>query len=82
MRQPNPVLDLGFLKTRNFIILAVSISFLGSCLLAEYVVVPAFLGNIQHYRALQTGQALAWVAAPQFVVVWLIALIVVFTNSR
>jgi MFS transporter, DHA2 family, multidrug resistance protein len=82
MRQPNPVVNLAFLKTRNIIILAGSIFVFRFTLLAEYLVIPAFLGNIQHYRPLQTGQALAWVAVPQFVVVWLIALIVIYANSR
>jgi MFS transporter, DHA2 family, multidrug resistance protein len=82
MRQPNPIVNLAFLKTRNIIILASSIFVFRFTLLAEYLVIPAFLGNIQRYRPLQTGQALAWVAAPQFLVVWLIAVIIIYTNSR
>ena len=31
---------------------------------------------------LQTGQALAWVAVPMFAVVWLVAWMVIYTNSR
>ncbi len=50
--------------------------------LATIVLVPGFLGNIQQYRALQTGQALAWVAVPMFAVVWLVAWLVIYTNSR
>ena len=82
MTAAEPDHESGFLKTRNTIILASSIFVFRFTLLAEYLVIPAFLGNIQHYRALQTGQALAWVAVPQFVVVWLIALIIIHTNSR
>jgi DHA2 family multidrug resistance protein len=50
--------------------------------LAGFVLIPGFLGNVQHYRAIQTGRALAWVAAPQFVIVWLVAVIIIYTNSR
>ena len=46
------------------------------------MLIPTFLGNIHRYRALQTGHALAWIAAPQFLIVWLIAVVVIYTNSR
>lgn len=79
---PNPTLDLSFLNTRNIIIIAASIFVFRFAHLATVVLVPGFLGNIQQYRALQTGQALAWVAVPMFAVVWLVAVVVIFTNSR
>ena len=42
--------------------------------------VPQFRrGN---YRPLQVGNALAWVALPMFATVWLVAIVVIFTNSR
>jgi DHA2 family multidrug resistance protein len=44
--------------------------------------VPAFLANIQGYRPLQTGQTLAWVAVPMLAVVWLVAVLIVHSNSR
>ncbi len=82
MWRPNPVVNLAFLKTRNIMILAGSIFVFRFTLLSQYVLIPTFLGNIQQYRPLQTGNALAWVAAPQFVVVPLVAVIVIYTNSR
>lgn len=81
-RQPNPLANLRFLNTRNIIILATSILVFRFVLLVVYVLVPGFLSNIQSYRPLQTGQTLAWVALPQFAVVWLVALIIIYTNSR
>jgi DHA2 family multidrug resistance protein len=50
--------------------------------LATIVLVPGFLGNIHNYRPKDIGEALAWVALPMFAVVWLVAVIVVHTNSR
>src|SRR6201990_172853 len=82
MVQPNPVLNLQFLNTRNIIILATSIFVFKFLHLAAIVLVPGFLGNIQHYRPLETGHTLAWVAAPMFVLVLFVALIVIQTNSR
>jgi MFS transporter, DHA2 family, multidrug resistance protein len=81
-RQPNPLTNLAFLNTRNIIILATSILVFRFVLLVVYVLIPGFLGNIQGYRALQTGQTLAWVALPQLAVVWLVALAVIHGNSR
>src|ERR1700722_17921695 len=80
--QPNPILKLDFLKTRNIIILALSIFVFKFVHLATIVLVPGFLGNIQRYRPLETGHTLAWVALPMFAVVWLVAVSIIYTNSR
>jgi DHA2 family multidrug resistance protein len=80
--QPNPTLALSFLNRRNIIILALSIFVFRFVHLATIVLVPGFLGNVQGYRPNDIGKALAWVAVPMFVVVWLVALTVVHTNSR
>jgi DHA2 family multidrug resistance protein len=80
--QPNPTLNLSFLNTRNIIIIALSIFVFKFEHLATIVLVPGFLGNIQRYRPLETGHALAWVAVPMFAVVWVVAVLIVHTNSR
>ena len=82
MLQPNPLVDLAFINSRNFIILAMSIFVFKFVHLASINLVPGFLGTVQGYRAVQTGQALAWIAVPQFAVVWLIAIAIIFSNSR
>jgi DHA2 family multidrug resistance protein len=79
---PNPTLVLSFLNRRNIIILALSIFTFRFVHLATIVLVPGFLSNIQGYRPEEVGQALAWVAVPMFMVVWLVAVMVVHTNSR
>lgn len=80
--QPNPTLNLSFLNRRNIIILALSIFVFRFVHLASVVLVPAFLGTIQRYRPLETGHALAWVAVPMLAVVWLVAFLIVHSNSR
>jgi DHA2 family multidrug resistance protein len=80
--QPNPTLNLSFLNTRNTIILSLSIFVFKFVHLAVLILVPGFLGNIQQYRSLETGHALAWVAVPMLAVVWLVAAVVIHTNSR
>jgi len=79
---PNPAVSLKFLNRRNIIIFALSIFVFKFEHLATVVLVPSFLGNIQHYRNLEIGHALAWIALPMFVVVWLVAITIVHTNSR
>ncbi len=81
-RQPNPLANLAFLNTRNIIILAISILVFRFVLLVAYVLIPGFLGSIPDYRPLETGQTLAWIALPQFALVWLVALVIVHANSR
>jgi MFS transporter, DHA2 family, multidrug resistance protein len=80
--QPNPLVNLAFLKTRNIIILALSIFVFRFVHLASVMLIPGFLGNIHQYRPAETGHALAWVAVPQFAIVWLVAALVIHTNSR
>src|SRR5260370_2504706 len=80
--QPNPLVNLSFVSFRNIIILATSIFVFKFVHLASIILIPGFLGTFQRYRATDTGHALAWVAVPQFAVVWLVAAAIVFTNSR
>ena len=82
MLQPNPTLQLSFLKSRNIVILALSVFAFKFVHLATIVLIPGFLGNVQQYRSLQTGHALAWVALPMLAVVWLVAIVVLHTTSR
>jgi DHA2 family multidrug resistance protein len=76
------MLTVSFLNRRNIIILALSIFAFKFVHLATIVLIPGFLGNVQQYRPLETGHALAWVAVPMFAVVWLVAVIVIYTDSR
>jgi MFS transporter, DHA2 family, multidrug resistance protein len=80
--QPNPTLKLSFLNRRNTIILALSIFVFKFVHLSALVLVPEFLNTIQAYRPLETGHALAWVAVPMFAMVWLVAWLAIYTNSR
>jgi MFS transporter, DHA2 family, multidrug resistance protein len=80
--QSNPILKLDFLNRRNIIIIGLSIFMFKFAHLSTIVLIPGFLGNVQQYRALQTGHALAWVALPMFVVVWLVAALIIHTDAR
>ena len=80
--QPNPLVNLPFLRPRNVIVLGLGIFCLRFFLLGSLLVIPTFLGNIQRYNPILTGKALAWMAAPEFVLVWIVAIATVFISSR
>lgn len=82
LRQPNPFVNLPYLNARNVVILGLGIFFIRFSLLTTLVMIPGFLANIPQYRPIQTGHALAWVAAPQFVLVWLAAISMVVIPPR
>ena len=80
--QPNPTLKLSFLNRRNTIILAIGIFVFKFVNLSAGVLVPGFLSTIHGYRPLETGYTLAWVALPMLAMVWLVAWLAIYTNSR
>ena len=51
-------------------------------MLTPVVLIPGLLANVERYRPLETGHALAWVALPQFLIVWAVAWTIIRTNSR
>jgi DHA2 family multidrug resistance protein len=79
---PNPLVNLRFISARNVVIIGLGIFTIRFALLGSLVVIPSFLGAIPQYRPLETGRALAWVAAPQFLVVWIAAIVAVFIQPR
>lgn len=80
--QPNPLVSLPFLNARSLIILGLGIVTIRFAFLASLAAIPGFLGSIAQYRPIQTGAALAWIAIPQFVLVWLVAISTVFIQPR
>jgi MFS transporter, DHA2 family, multidrug resistance protein len=80
--QPNPLVNLPFLNARNIVILGLGVFTIRFALLGPLAGIPGFLGSIQQYRPIQVGAALAWVAAPQFVLVWIAAIAAVFIQPR
>jgi DHA2 family multidrug resistance protein len=63
-RSPNPLVDLPFLAKRNTLLLSASLFVFRIVLLAIALLIPAYLGGVQGYRAMETGRALLWVVVP------------------
>ena len=74
-------MNLPFLNARNVVIMGLGIFTIRFALLGSAGRHSRFLAAIQQYRPLQTGAALAWVAAPQFVVVWIAAILIGFHST-
>src|SRR6201996_3837511 len=60
-----PLLRLRLLKQRSFGFGTLSAIFLGFALFGTVYLLPAYLGQVQHYNAEQIGTVLAWTGLPQ-----------------
>jgi DHA2 family multidrug resistance protein len=81
-RQPNPMVNLKFLATRNFLLLGAILVVFRFLLLSPTLLLPNFLALVQGYRPEQTGQALAWVAIPQLIAAPIAGLVLYRADSR
>ncbi|MFF7709393.1 MFS transporter [Pseudomonas sp. NPDC007930] len=76
---PLPLFKLQMLRLRNLSHALLTLGGVLFVLLAVIVIPAGFLGQVQHYRPLQTAPVLLWVALPQ----WLaLPLVVALMNNR
>jgi DHA2 family multidrug resistance protein len=68
-----PFFNFGFVRRGNLPLLAALLVLFRFEVLATALVVPQFLTIVQGYRALEVGDALIWIALPQFVFAPLVA---------
>jgi DHA2 family multidrug resistance protein len=67
-----PLLKLRLLAQRNFGIGTLAAVFLGFALFGSVYLLPAYLGQVQHYNAEQIGSVLAWTGLPQLLLIPLV----------
>src|SRR5438477_6027871 len=67
-----PLLRLRLLGQRNFGIGTIAAVFLGFALFGSVYLLPAYLGQVQHYNAEQIGDVLAWTGLPQLLLIPLV----------
>jgi DHA2 family multidrug resistance protein len=65
-RQPHPMLNMAFLRTRDFIILGAVLVCFRFLILGPTLLLPRFLALVHEYRPEQIGPILAWIALPVF----------------
>lgn len=70
-RCPYPVVDLRVVLGPPLPRVLVLISFLRLTILSTAFVIPQFLQTVRGFRALEVGQTLAWIAAPQLLICFL-----------
>jgi DHA2 family multidrug resistance protein len=67
-----PLLRLRLLTQWNFGIGTIAAAFLGFALFGSVYLLPAYLGQVQHYNAEQIGNVLAWTGLPQLLLIPLV----------
>jgi DHA2 family multidrug resistance protein len=81
-RTPNPGVDLKVVFTPPMPRLLLLIAFVRLTILSTAYVIPQFLQIVRGFRALEVGQTLLWIAAPQLVICLLAGYFLRRTDSR
>ena len=81
-RTPHPFVDLRVIFGPPMPRLLVLIGFLRLTILSTAYLIPQYLGAVRGFRALEVGQTLVWIAAPQLIFCPLAALLLRRTDPR
>ena len=81
-RTPNPAVNFKVLFEAPLPRLLVMIAFLRLTILSTAFVIPQFLQVVRGFRAIEVGQTLVWIAAPQFVVCFMAGYILRRMDAR
>jgi len=81
-RTPHPFINLRVLFAAPLPRLLVLIAFLRLTILSTAYLIPQYLGAVRGFRALQVGQTLIWIAAPQLIFCPLAALMLRRSDPR
>ncbi|WP_289239763.1 MDR family MFS transporter [Pseudomonas sp. FEMGT703P] len=73
--RPNPLINLGVLRERNFGLSSISSIGLGMGLYGSIYVLPLYLAQVQGYNALQIGEVIMWMGVPQLFLIPLVPLL-------
>ena len=67
-RAPSPFVDMGLVLKAPFPSVVLLISILRLTILSTAYLIPTFLGGVRGFRALEMGDTLLWIAAPQLLI--------------
>jgi MFS transporter, DHA2 family, multidrug resistance protein len=79
---PNPAVDFKVVFTAPMPRLLVMIAFLRFTILSTSYVIPQFLQVVRGFRAIDVGQTLVWIAAPQLIVCFMAGYILRRVDAR
>jgi DHA2 family multidrug resistance protein len=77
-----PLVKLRLLTQRNFALGVIAFVFVGFALYGSVYLLPAYLGQAQHYNAEQIGLVLAWTGLPQLLLIPLVPLLMQRSDVR
>ncbi len=72
LSRPNPLINLGILRERNFGLTSIASLGMGIGLYGSIYLLPLYLAQIQNYNALQIGQVIMWMGIPQLFLIPLV----------
>jgi MFS transporter, DHA2 family, multidrug resistance protein len=79
---PQPFIDIKVAVSPPMPRLLAGVAFLRLTILSTAYLIPQFLGAVRGFRALEVGQTLIWIAAPQLVICPLAAVMLRRVDSR
>ena len=77
-----PLIRLRLLMQRNFGFGTIATTLLGFALFGSVYIIPAYLGQAQHYNAEQIGAVLAWTGLPQLFLIPLVPRLMQRADTR
>ncbi|HEV7714876.1 MAG TPA: MFS transporter [Steroidobacteraceae bacterium] len=81
-RSPHPFLNIKVAFAPPIPVLLVLVGFLRLTILATAYLIPLYLGAVRGFRALEVGQTLLWIAAPQLLLCPIAALMLRRSDPR
>ncbi|WP_347905207.1 MDR family MFS transporter [Pseudomonas purpurea] len=80
--RPNPLINLGILRNRNFGLSSISSLGMGVGLYGSIYLLPLYLAQIQNYNALQIGEVIMWMGVPQLFLIPLVPKLMKFVSPK
>ncbi|MGR4042690.1 multidrug efflux MFS transporter [Pseudomonas sp. 910_21] len=82
LSRPNPLINLGILRNRNFGLSSISSLGMGVGLYGSIYLLPLYLAQIQNYNALQIGEVIMWMGVPQLFLIPLVPKLMQFVSPK
>jgi DHA2 family multidrug resistance protein len=81
-RSAHPLVNLRVAFSEPLPVILVLVGFLRLTILATAYLIPLYLGSVRGFRALEVGQTLIWIAAPQLIICFIAAVLLRRHDAR
>lgn len=82
LSRDNPLINLRILNNRNFGLSSISSVGLGIGLYGSVYALPLYLAQVQGYNAMQIGEVIMWMGAPQLLIIPLVPVIMKYISPK